>query len=135
MRVVADAEARKTAPEGASPVSGVVPPVEHRFKPGGPGGPGRPRGADPRAALLRELARGSENDTEAATDEERLGDGARETGRKMLEAAARGDVKAVKALAEMFNQALGKPQEFVHQTGSTTINLNLGDAKPTEPPT
>jgi hypothetical protein len=36
----------KTAGKGrkdASPINGVVPPPEHRFKPGDPGGPGRPK--------------------------------------------------------------------------------------------
>lgn len=29
--------------KGASPLNGVVPPVDKQFKPGGPGGPGRPK--------------------------------------------------------------------------------------------
>jgi len=44
-------KARKTLLPGASPISGVVPPVEHRFQPGKPGGPGRPR----KLAELKEL--------------------------------------------------------------------------------
>ncbi len=34
---------RRNLPKDASPINGVVPPPEHRFKPGNPGGPGAPR--------------------------------------------------------------------------------------------
>lgn len=42
----------------ASPINGVVPPVEHRFKKGSPGSPGRPRSRPLTMAVREALARG-----------------------------------------------------------------------------
>jgi hypothetical protein len=113
----------------ASPTSGYVPPEHSRFQKGQKGGPGRPRGAWPRAATARELARGWENDTESEHPEHRIGEQAREIGRQIIEAALAGDLKKVEALAKVIEQVEGKPQEHIDHTGEVaTIRLTGFDS-------
>lgn len=118
----------------ASPLNGAVPPEHARFQKGQKGGPGRPRGAWPRAALARKLAKGWESDTEAEDPEHRIGQGALDLADEMLSAALAGDMKTVKACAEIINQVEGKPQEHVDHTGEVTGIRIVGFDSPEEPP-
>lgn len=98
-----------------------LPPIEHRFQPGQSGNPGgRPKGALPRTAMLRELAR--------SPDEDGIGANAVRAGKRytalLIEletaTAARSDIIRAE-LAELrhtFDQAEGKPQEKIEHSGN-----------------
>lgn len=127
---------KRPAIPGASPVNGQVPPEHARFQKGNKGGPGRPRGAWPRAALARKLAKGWDSDEDADDPEHRIGVGARDLADKMIEAALLGDMATVKACAEIINQVEGKPQEHVDHSGDVaTVHLVGFDSPEDEPVT
>lgn len=98
---------------------GIVPPMATRFKKG-EHRTGRPKGACPRAAAARELARNPDADG--------IGEIANEIGIALVEAARQGDLQRCKALGELINQVEGKPKEFVeHSGGQTVVRLTFTD--------
>lgn len=123
----------------ASPVNGNVLPEDKRFQKGNKGGPGRPKGAWPRAALARLMAKGRDSDVDEADHELKIGEGARDLAQELLDAALIGDLKKVRALAEIINQVEGKPQEHVDHTGDVASIRLIGfdspeDAAPAKSP-
>lgn len=94
---------------------GVVPPVHSRFQEGVSGNPsGKPRGShDTRAGIRRRLARGWETDTEAESDDEKLGIEARALADQAVRLAMAGDAEGVRAICQVIAEAQGKPQEHV----------------------
>lgn len=118
----------------ASPISGTPPPVEHQFQPGGKGGPGRPRGAWPRAALARRLAKGWEDDTDEPDPEKRIGVEAKRVGEELLRAAYLGDRDRVMSLCDVINQVEGKPQEFIEHSQNYTARTVIVNKTTGAPP-
>jgi len=120
-------EKAQDLPPGASPISGVPPPVEHQFKPGFDprrNAGGRPKGALPRSAWLRKIARDE--------DEDGIGLGARKIGERVAELTDKltedgADVDRIsaelKVLLELFAQAEGRPQERVEHSGEVASKV------------
>lgn len=104
---------------------GVVPPVHARFREGQSGNPGgRPKGALPRSAWLRKIARDE--------DEDGIGLGARKIGERVAELTDKlaedgADVDRIsaelKVLLELFAQAEGRPQERVEHSGEVASKV------------
>lgn len=106
------------------------------YPPGVSGNPGGvPRGtkhASPRRALLRLLGKGWEKDTDAESDDDKLGAESIALAKVILEAARNGDPDSARAVAMLIDQAEGKPQERVEHSGEikrVTINL---ESRPSE---
>ena len=115
-------------------MSGVPPPEHTRWQPGQSGNPGgRPRGSDVRAVLLRELAQGWEDDPEP-DPELKSGKKAREIARALVESGLVGNRDVVMSLAEVINQAQGKPQEFVAHSGDVTARTVIVNKTTGAPP-
>lgn len=74
---------------GASPLNGVIPPVEHRFKPGNPGGPGRPRERPFREAMEKALKEGRHSLDKVVDD--------------LFTEASKGNVQAIKEVREVMD--------------------------------
>jgi hypothetical protein len=123
---------------GVSPVSGVAPPVETRWKPGQSGNiSGKPKGSfSIRSALKRNLRKGWEEDQ--SDDGEQIGSLARKLAFDLAQAIDEGDVDKVRAIATVIDQAEGKPTE--HRVNETVgeqvviLRLPVGDDPPDELP-
>lgn len=127
-------EKAQDLPPGASPISGVPPPVEHQFKPGFDprrNAGGRPKGALPRTAWLREIARNE--------DEDGIGQGAIELAKRVATLTREltlpgADVERIttelKALLALFAEAEGRPQERVEHSGSMMTISIQGELAP-----
>jgi hypothetical protein len=111
-------QAQKQAP-GAG-CGGIVPPPEHRWKPGQSGNPkGRPKGASVVEPLLRKLS----------LDPNEYGEGlsARELAAKLYEKALEGDMKALSIVLDRVDGPV--QQHLEHSGGLTQVILRGGEAQ------
>lgn len=93
---------------------------------GNPGG--RPKGSSVRAAWLRRLAKGAENDKDAAGPEDQIGELALALAEQLEMAVKRGDGEAVRALCLAIAEAEGRPQEKIEHSGTIKrVSIQLED--------
>jgi hypothetical protein len=123
----------------ASPINGQIPPAEHRFKPGESGNPGgRPKGACPRASMLRQIAEKPNEHGEGAK--------AAQYGARYLQLleliAATDDPKLVERyrgeLAELrdtFAETEGRPTQYAQTGEHTSTSIQASFVAPRAPET
>jgi hypothetical protein len=117
--------------KGASPISGVVPPVEHRFK---PGNPGKPKGASskhtPEQVLRRILEKAVTEKTfnaiKAGTNNLSMGNSLTHLEALYIRLVYKGMIKGdVAAAREILDRAYGKAVQKTEEVGTQRIRVNF----------